>query len=96
MPHIIRLRGPWEQEPQPSGQVRYARRFNCPTGLEGGDRVWLAIEFEQGEISLNGQPLGAAGGRFDITPLLQPANRLLITTAPVVTTDTLARLEIGE
>lgn len=94
--HIIRLRGPWKCErvaggaaagPQPSGRVRYARRFNLPTNLEPGERVWLVCQGLDGqtELALNGRRLGTLVGpsppeRFDITDRLAPHNTLAIDT----------------
>ena len=92
--HTIRLRGPWEQQPQDGGLVRYLRRFHRPTGLEGGARVWLVVE-ASAEIALNDTALGASPGRFDVTELLAHRNTLVVTTAGVLATDSLARLEIG-
>jgi hypothetical protein len=99
MPHVIRLRGPWEYEPLVrfvpvadgrlqsaddslpapgittlpdnwgtvlgsdfQGTVRFTRRFNCPTGLGAGSRVWLVVDDVDwhATIVLNGQLLGAA------------------------------------
>ena len=93
--HTIRLRGPWEREPHEGGQVRYARRFHLPTGLDSGERVWLVIEVADGEVSLNGQLLGSATGQFDVTRMLEPTNRLVVTAASGLSTDGLAWLEIG-
>jgi hypothetical protein len=63
MPHVIRLRGPWECVPQGMGSpgaIRFTRRFNRPTGLDADSRVWLAIDDALGHavVSLNGQSLG--------------------------------------
>jgi beta-galactosidase/beta-glucuronidase len=67
------------------GRVRYCRRFNTPTNLDAGERVWLVVEAvdHRATLALNGQPLGeitAAGRdhRFDITPLLCLHNSLEI------------------
>jgi len=88
--HTIRLRGPWEIERREDavGTFRCVRHFNKPTGLEGGERVWLAIERCSGpaSVSLNGGGVGQAFRlspgdapvRFDITRLLQPRNKLVI------------------
>jgi len=91
--HTIRLRGPWEIEPREDavGTFRCTRHFNKPTGLEGGERVWLAIERSSGpaSVSLNGapigepsrQPIGQSASRCDVTGLLQPHNKLVIEVA---------------
>src|SRR4051794_4944409 len=46
------------------GRVRYTRHFNCPTGLEPHDRVWLVLEGvdARGEVILNSARLGPAAG----------------------------------
>jgi hypothetical protein len=49
-PHIIRLRGPWQQESaqpgSPSAQSIqiWRRRFHKPTGLDPGEAVWLVAQ----------------------------------------------------
>jgi beta-galactosidase/beta-glucuronidase len=67
------------------GRARYTRRFNCPTNLQAGERVWLALDGvdPRAEVALNGQPIGQAHGyqattRFDITPALQEHNVLAV------------------
>jgi hypothetical protein len=88
MPHIIRLRGPWECEavgPDGEGSFRYARRFHQPTGLEEGSKVWVVVEKVEGEaeVRVNGQGLGKisaeeGSGRFEIAGVLRPHNLLEI------------------
>jgi glycosyl hydrolase family 2 len=112
MMHVIRLRAPWDAEwlQEASGAVRCTRHFNRPTGIEGGDRVWLVIEGLNcsAAVSLNDIPVGRASrlpigeppARFDITPHLQPRNRIAIDLADPTGDDPLAslgevRLEIG-
>jgi hypothetical protein len=60
------------------GLVRYQRNFQKPTGLESGERVWLVVEGprSRGSVELNRRRLGEAGGRFDITELMEDHNRL--------------------
>jgi hypothetical protein len=61
VPHIIRLRGPWEHEPLlPEGTARFTRRFHRPTGLDAVSRVWLAIDDVDWHASvvLNDRSLG--------------------------------------
>ena len=60
MPHIIRLREPWERERLDNGTVRLTRRFHRPTGLDAKSRVWLVVEHVEGEaeVGLNEQVLG--------------------------------------
>jgi hypothetical protein len=62
------------------GRVSYRRTFQKPTGLESGERVWLVVEEprSRGNVELNDRQLGEAGGRFDITELLEDHNRLEI------------------
>lgn len=93
LPHVIRLRGPWEQSPQPDGRVCYLRSFHRPTGLEGGAQVWLVVDPSAGEVLLNGKQL-ALGGRCCVTSLLEPNNRLSLTGPAGLDLAGLARLEI--
>ena len=67
------------------GRVRYSRKFNRPTGIEQGDRLFLRIQQVDafGSAALNEHPLGEipSGGnpqRFEVTRLLQPFNQLVI------------------
>src|SRR4029453_10849302 len=88
--HVIRLRAPWEFEAlakQP-GTVRCVRHFNRPTGLDGGERVWLVCDcpVSPARIAINGQTIGQASGssptgaptRCDITSLLAARNKIEI------------------
>ena len=112
MMHVIRLRAPWDVEllEVASGSVRCTRQFNRPTGIEATDRVWLVIEGLtcSAAVSLNETPLGTAScspasdppARFDITPHLQPRNRIAIDLADPTGDNPLVclgevRLEIG-
>jgi hypothetical protein len=69
MPHIIRLRGPWEWEAS-ADKVRITRRFHRPTGLEAGDCVWLTIDDVHGSatVALNGRRLGEIVSRSSEEP----------------------------
>ena len=60
MPHVIRLREPWERQRLADGSLRLTRRFHRPTGLDEKSRVWLVVEKLQGpaEIALNDRVLG--------------------------------------
>jgi hypothetical protein len=67
------------------GRVRYRRRFNRPTGLEPGERVWLVIDGvdARGQYAMNGQPLSWIDGyalpaECDVTELLAASNVLEI------------------
>jgi hypothetical protein len=67
------------------GTVRYLRRFNSPTHLDLGERVWLVCEAidPRGTATLNEQPIFAAQNPAgpcaqDITDLLRARNRLAI------------------
>jgi hypothetical protein len=73
------------------GQVRCARRFNCPTNLDLRDRVWLAFEGLENEavVSVNGHPLGKLSPteprhRFDITDILRARNLLEVEISKVL------------
>ncbi len=67
------------------GQVRFLRRFNCPTGLDHEHRVYLVVEGVEsfGELLLNGATLGTTrvgegSFRADITSHLALHNTLSI------------------
>jgi hypothetical protein len=75
----------WESliEPQAAGQLRLARAFHVPTGLDSDERVWLVVDGADpsAEVLLNGQRLGATPGYaqsapWDITDRLSPRNRV--------------------
>jgi hypothetical protein len=93
MPHVIRLREPWECEAlgtDGEGPLRYSRRFHKPTGLTAGSRVWLVVEEVDGdaEASVNSRGLGdikvgTRPSRFDITASMEANNLLEITVGPV-------------
>jgi Glycosyl hydrolase 2 galactose-binding domain-like len=84
MPHLIRLREPWEREPLESlGAVRFTRHFHRPTGLGAASRVWLVIENidSRAAVTLNDRLLGEIEdwpARFEITADLLPRNLLAI------------------
>ena len=82
--HVIQLRDPWIRTSTKSG-VRHNRRFHAPSGIEGGERVWITIDNQTGEAQLrcNGQVCGnfSGTGEFDITSLLAPYNELEICIA---------------
>ena len=82
MPHVIRLRGPWEREER-ADAVRFTRRFHAPTGLDERTTVWLAIEDVPlaANVTLNGLPLGerrSHPARVDVTERLRTNNVLVI------------------
>src|SRR5262249_54240836 len=86
-PHRIRLRGPWDREPLPSGdgRFRFRRRFGFPGRLDDYERVWLTVAGIAGDVSvwLNGQLLGRQenatdGFEFEVTALLRPRNEVVI------------------
>jgi hypothetical protein len=67
------------------GRVQYRRVFHRPTGLEGGARVYLVVEWPRSSalVELNRKRLGhvssgAAVVRFDITELMVDDNSLEI------------------
>ena len=83
-PHVIRLREPW-QRVAAEGAVSHRRAFNCPTGLDERERVWVVIRDvpAPGVVSLNGCHVGrlTGGGQlgeFDVTDHLASRNRLAI------------------
>jgi hypothetical protein len=84
--HTIRLRAAWLGDPATG---RCTRRFNRPTGLDGGDRVWLACDVqplaEAGEVAatLNGHAVALP--RCDVTELLEPSNLLELASAAALT-----------
>ncbi|MEX0586887.1 MAG: hypothetical protein WD176_09590, partial [Pirellulales bacterium] len=68
-----------------TGSVRFGRRFNCPTGLEPHERVWLVVPGGDaaGQVLLNEQPLGqvlrhSVAAEFDMTAHLLPHNQLTL------------------
>lgn len=88
IPHPIRLRHPWDSEPQPDGRILYRRQFNRPTGLDAWEQVSLEIDraMVAGEVSLNGSSIGQLKpGVFftaDVTTLLAMANELCVLADP--------------
>jgi hypothetical protein len=91
--HVIHLREPWQLERPATGDVAcYRRAFHTPTGLDGGEQVWLVVEPAVGRaiVKLNGQPLGEVQhgfvGRFDVTSLLDDRNALEIDVESGATT----------
>ena len=86
VPRRIKFPAKWsESQPHFWGSARLSRRFGCPSGLTSTDRVWLVIDACQPllAVSLAGrqlQSLSPAQGRlrFDITPLLEPQNQLVV------------------
>jgi hypothetical protein len=89
--HVIRLRAAWTHE---GGGVS-VRRFNKPTGLEGGERVWLVWDGAVEAAELNGEPLDVTPTRHDVTERLKLANemRLVGSCRDVLAT---VQLEIDE
>lgn len=80
-PHVIRLRSPWTQSVTP-GTLSIVRGFNCPTGLDGSQQVWLVIDDlpASGTAYLNDFPLGSLTphrfNQFEITTFLAPRNQI--------------------
>ena len=67
------------------GRVEFRRRFNKPTGLENGERVFLVVARVDafGRLSLNGAgaviiPPGGDETRLEISGILRPHNELVI------------------
>ena len=77
--HRIRLGPPWEVTPLPDGRVRHLRRFGRPRTLDANERLKLVCE-RVVTASVNGVELGTAS-EFDLTPLLQPRNEVVIEMA---------------
>ncbi len=60
MPHVIRLREPWQHSEIPGG-TRHARSFNWLAGLQPGQCVWLVIDaVGLSSVTLNGCSVGQA------------------------------------
>ena len=89
LPGVSREKLPadWESTlgPEFCGRVRFTRRFNRPTNLGAGERVWLVFEGvdARGRYALDGQDLGAIDGyalpaASDITAFLQPSSVLTV------------------
>ncbi len=90
MPHIIRLRGPWNLEPLARTGLRadgtlvlYSRRFHQPTGMDEIERIDLVIERVDAltGVWLNGRllgeiPLGFMEFRTEIKERLERYNLL--------------------
>jgi hypothetical protein len=89
--HAIRLRGPWDSQPlagDPPAGTRHVRRFNCPTNLTPGQRVWLVIDDMPGlaRAILNAAEVGQVSNlpappcpiRIEIAALLRPRNELVL------------------
>ncbi len=82
--HRIRLRGPWQRQAAPAGAATpFTRRFGRPTGLDGGQRVYLVIDVLTAAtcVWLNSQllaevPAGTTTWRYDITDRLTASNLL--------------------
>lgn len=76
-----------------AGRVRFRRRFGYPGRIDDTERVWLTFAglTPAAAIHLNGQALGAADTssafEFEITPLLQPRNELVVEVAVDAGTD---------
>jgi hypothetical protein len=94
--HTIRLRAAWSGD---ASLGHCTRRFNKPTGLDGGDRVWLACGAQlldaAGAVAatLNGHAVTLP--RSDVTQLLEPSNVLeLVSRSPLADLLASVRLEI--
>jgi hypothetical protein len=100
-PHVIRLREPWSHFPIEDGE-RYERAFNCPTGLDDREQVWLVVEglSQEADVSCNRQRLGYGKKvECDITAVLALRNVLQIDLPVAKSEDTVSppgevRLEI--
>jgi hypothetical protein len=67
-----------------AGRVRFSRRFGYPGRIDTYERVWLTFAGAEAvaEVWLNGESLGRFGGtgpfEFEVTPLLQERNELMV------------------
>jgi hypothetical protein len=81
--HTIRLREPWTRITVNGGE-HWTRRFAAPTGINDGERVFLAARDLPcaAQVLLNDQELGrlACGksGRWDITDSIMPRNEVCL------------------
>jgi hypothetical protein len=89
MTHHIHLRKPWNCRRSLDGVV-WERRFNKPTGLDGGQRVFVVVENAVGDgiILFNGRSLGPLSSsrdatRYEVTAELDLHNRLEILLEPM-------------
>lgn len=105
-PHIIRLRSPWTRR-NLSTYVALVRGFNCPTGLDGSQQVWIVIDElpTSGMAYLNDMPLGTLApeqsNEFEVTMLLAPRNEVCLELSDrpgqtPLTEPTAVRLEIRD
>lgn len=84
--HGIRLTAAWER----SETAGWQRHFGRPSGIDGGQRVWLVLEGQSDEpaLQLNGAPLGAPDQAepnrwaWEVTSLLRSRNRLELASHP--------------
>jgi hypothetical protein len=66
-----------------AGVVRFRRRFGYPSRIDPHETVWITFAGVEGqtEVSLNGRSLPrdpAEPFEFEVTPLLQPRNELIV------------------
>ena len=77
----IRLPSRWKDAfGDARGTVRLSRKFNGPTGIEPGDRIWLEVAAGgEAGVLLNGDWLGHVGpgviARFDVSNRIALHNR---------------------
>ena len=102
--HVIRLRSRWKQRIA-RDTLTLARSFNCPTGLDGTQQVWIVIDQlpASGMALLNDKPLGPLvpkkANEFEVTMLLIPRNEVCLELRNLpgdepLTEPTAVRLEI--
>ena len=73
-PRKVRMPAAWEAVFSTPGTAVFRRRFNRPTNLGDGTRLWLSVPEYAGAIAvrLSGEPLGTATGepfRAEVTGL---------------------------
>lgn len=77
--HVIRLRSAWR-----IADGKASRLFHRPTGIDGGERVWIAWDGPAIDATLNDTPLDdfpcCGPTRYDVTERLDPANLLSMAT----------------
>ncbi|WP_437206567.1 hypothetical protein [Planctomicrobium sp. SH664] len=84
----LQIPATWEEAfGERRGPVTFRRRFNAPTGLEDGDRLFIRLPEDCGSVqrlSLNEEERSAGAEelwQFDVTEAIRPFNLLQFTLA---------------
>jgi hypothetical protein len=85
-PPVMALPARWHEGGLPgfTGRVRFRRRFGYPGQIDSHERVWLTFAgvSDRADVWLNERALGQltseAPGSFEVTPLLQERNELVV------------------